>query len=154
MIKHLFIFQQGFWVGEGKITFSMSDDVLMFFTKWTFLKSEGEKEVPFEIKAVQDVELLGGVEKMKNFFTFSDIKSDSFTVTLENELVVSIKGKGIIDDKTIGWEFRDPNFEGFEIYELKEKGEDYSFHAEYMSGEKFRSIIDGNIWKKEKLLFE
>jgi hypothetical protein len=60
----------------------------------------------------------------------------------------SVQGKGIIDAKTIAWEFRGhPDFEGFEVYELQENG-DFMLHAEYSSLDQIRTIIDGRIWKK------
>jgi hypothetical protein len=67
---------------------------------------------------------------------------------LENELLGKVKGAGVIDEKTIAWEFHGTGgLEGFEVYELQDNG-DYMMHAEYSSPDQFRTIIDGRIWKK------
>ena len=67
---------------------------------------------------------------------------------LENELLGTVKGTGVIDENTIAWEFHGTGgLEGFEVYELQDNG-DYMMHAEYSSPDQFRTIIDGRIWKK------
>lgn len=143
MGTHEFIFSPGQWIGEGRVTFSSSPDHLRFYTKWTIDKEETGK-----IRCQQQVEMEGGEERVFNSFTFSNIEASSFILELSNELLGSVKGKGVIDPKTIAWEFRgNPEFEGFEVYELQENG-DYMLHAEYASTGQFRTIIDGRIWKK------
>lgn len=145
MFKHEFIFEPGIWIGEGKITFSASAEHLHFYTRWRIDKYDDSKG----IECNQEVEMHGGGdENMHNLLSFYDKAANSFNVTLENELVGKVKGKGIIDDKTIAWEYRGhPDFEGFEVYELQENG-DYMVHAEYSSSDQYRTIIDGRIWKK------
>ena len=77
------------------------------------------------------------------------VDSTSFEIWIENDQMVRVGGKGVIDPKKIAWEFRGKdNFEGFEVYELVDNG-DYQMHAEYASGDQFRTIINGRIWKKE-----
>lgn len=143
MTDHDFIFKPGLWVGEGKVTFSVSPERIRFYTKWTI-----EKEVNKKITCQQHVEMEGGESHVYNTFTFSNIQSTSFTVDLTSELLGSVTGKGVIDDKTIAWEFRGhPEFEGFEVYELQNNG-DFLLHAEYSSIDQIRTIINGRIWKK------
>ena len=143
MHTHHFIFFPGQWVGEGRITFTASPEHLRFYTKWTI--EETKKGI---INCQQEVEMEGGDENVHNDFLFSEVMADSFAVELSNDLLGTVRGKGIIDAKTIAWEFRGhANFEGFEVYELQENG-DYMIHAEYASPDLFRTIIDGRIWKK------
>lgn len=117
--------------------------MLRFYTKWIV-------EPPFDkiVNCQQQVEMEGRDENVFNNFTFSNIKANSFDVELTSELLGTIKGKGVIDAKTVAWELRGhADFEGFEVYELQENG-DYMVHAEYISTEQYRTIIDGRIWKK------
>lgn len=142
MTPHHFIFTPGIWIGEGKITFSTSPDFIKFYTKWQITE-----EQPGTIKAVQTVEMHGIKEHVVNNFTFVDVTPKSFALTLESEMIGSVNGKGLIDARSIAWEFRgNLSFEGFEVYELQENG-DYFLHAEY-SSEQFRTIVEGLIWKK------
>lgn len=143
MFEHEFIFSAGVWIGEGKITFSASPEHVRYFTKWVVQEiSEGE------ISAQQDVQMQGSDEIVSNHFLFNDFKTNTFLVELRNDLIGISKGNGVIDVKTIAWEFRGhSNFEGFEVYELQENG-DYMVHAEYASQDQFRTIIDGRVWKK------
>lgn len=148
MDKHPFLFHRGKWVGEGKISFSASPEELKFYTRWTFPEdpSKGDDKA---IYCTQHVEMMGDQEHIYNHFTFFHFKDDSFEVELENELIGRVQGVGVADEKKIAWEFRGhPNFEGFEAYQAQKSG-DYSFHAEYVSPDQFRSIIDGRLWKKE-----
>lgn len=143
MAAHHFIFSPGQWIGEGRITFSASPEHMRFYTKWII-----DEKLEKCIRCEQEVEIEGGVENVHNYFQFSEILTNDFIVELKNDLLGSVKGKGIIDDQTLAWEFRGhANFEGFEVYELQENG-DYMVHAEYASPDLFRTIIDGRIWKK------
>lgn len=142
--KHHFIFNPGIWIGEGKITFSTSPESIHYYTKWII--EEFDKKLGYT--CMQQVEMQGGEESVFNNLTFSDVTSDSFTVKLENELLTTVTGKGVMDLKTIAWEFRTgADFEGFEVYELQDNG-DYMMHAEYASPDQYRTIIDGRVWKK------
>jgi hypothetical protein len=143
MSTHPFFLYEGHWIGEGKITFTSSPERLRFYTKWKI-----EKEEQGIIKCVQQVEMEGGEESAFNHFSFSSITPQGFVIELNSDQLGILKGKGIIDPKTIAWEFRGyPEFEGLEVYELQENG-DYMLHAEYASTDQFRTIIDGRIWKK------
>jgi len=77
-----------------------------------------------------------------------DFSGNKFKIELESEQINKSVGSGLIDEKTIAWEFRSSEgMEGFEVYELQENG-DYMFHAEYASLGQFRTIVDGRIWRK------
>lgn len=144
MSHHKFIFEKGLWIGEGKVTFSASPEHLRFYTKWRI-----EEVVPAGIFCWQQVEIQGTEENVFNNFVITNVTPNGFLISLENELMGKINGKGIIDEKTVAWEFRDSaEFEGFEVYELQEGG-DYMIHAEYSSPDQYRTIIDGRIWKKD-----
>jgi hypothetical protein len=145
MNKHDFIFQEGIWIGEGKVSFSTSPEHIHFYTKWVIKKNEKN-----EINCQQQVEMRGGGDSVFNHFTFSDMKDLTFAVALENDILGIATGKGLIDEKKIAWEFREhSDFEGFEVYELQENG-DYLLHAEYVSTDQHRTTIDGRVWKKIK----
>lgn len=145
MSAHEFILQPGLWIGEGKVTFSASPERLRFYTKWSI---EAQKRGTHSCS--QQVEMEGGSDHVNNSFIFSDFHDGSFIVELTSELLGTVMGKGVIDAKTIAWEFRgNPEFEGFEVYELQDNG-DYMLHAEYSSSELIRTIIDGRIWRKGK----
>ena len=147
MQGHQFIFSSGLWIGEGKITFSASPNHLRFYTKWDIKPMDKAGA----IQCMQQVEMEGGEERVLNQFICSDLQPEAFKIILRNELLGEAVGKGIVDAKTIAWEFRgDPDFEGIEVYELQENG-DYMLHAEYTSSEDFRTIVDGRIWKKSTL---
>ena len=144
MEKHQFIFTPGVWIGEGKITFSTSPEHVNFYVKWIINGLNEQKKIHSE----QQVEMQGVEENTFNAVVFSEISQNEFKISLENHLLGKIHGKGVIDEKTIAWEYRgDPEFEGFELYELQDNGE-YSLHAEYTSTDQYRTIIDGRVWKK------
>lgn len=138
-----FIFKPGLWIGQGKVTFSASPETVRFYTKWTI-----EPEKNQQIVCHQHVEMEGGDSNVYNTFVFSNVLHNAFSIELTNELLGTVQGKGILDGKTLAWEFRGhPEFEGFEVYELQENG-DFMLHAEYSSTDQIRTIIDGRIWKK------
>ena len=58
-------------------------------------------------------------------------------------------GKGTINHKLIGWEFRLDHlgFEGFEFYEKGADSDTYLMHAEYATSDDFRTAIHGKIWR-------
>lgn len=146
MANHLFILETGFWHGEGKIQLNMIEEELLFQTTWNVLDiSENGK-----IHCVQEIQIDGLSEKMKNELTFYDITSLGFSVEMSNHNVEKVQGKGIIDKGTLAWEFKDQemNFEGFEIYHLEKDG-GYKMHAEYVTSDQFRTKITGRIWQKK-----
>jgi hypothetical protein len=144
MIQHQFIFHPGNWIGEGRIAFSASTETIRFFTKWVI----GEAD-PHGISCTQEVEMQGNEPNAKSLFQFTQITPTGFHVALESEILGKVNGMGIIDAKTIAWEFHTAGdgLEGFEVYELQDNG-DYMLHAEYASPDQFRTLIDGRIWKK------
>ncbi len=143
MAKHAFIFASGYWIGEGRIAFSASPEYVHYYTRWQI-----EKENSGLILCQQEVEMQGGGDNVHNRFQITSVTPSSFAITLENDLVGKVSGKGVIDDQTIAWEFRGhSSFEGFEVYELQDNG-DYMVHAEYASPDQFRTIIDGRVWQK------
>lgn len=139
-----FIFSPGFWLGEGKISFSSSSEFIKFYTKWEISAPQEGK-----IIAIQTVEMMGIEEQVVNHFTFQDYDdSKTFVIFLENQVVSKVEGTGVRDDTTLAWEFRNQTaLEGFEVYEKQENG-DYFFHAEYGTPEQYRTLIEGLIWKK------
>ena len=143
MAGHEFIFTPGQWLGEGYVTFNGSPNRLRFFTKWIITQAENGL-----IDCQQRVELEGREEDVFNHWIFSNLQPTLFNVELTSEDVGKVQGKGVLNDTTIAWEFlSNPESEGFEVYELQPNG-DYKLHAEYLSVEHFRIIIDGHIWKK------
>lgn len=143
MFEHEFLFSTGIWIGEGRVSFSTSPEFLHFYTRWMV-----EKEENGVIRCSQEVEMRGIEEIVRNIFVFSHFNDNHFNLELTNALFGEVAGKGIIDNKTIAWEFRgQQTFEGFEVYEKQENG-DYMLHAEYSSPDQLRTIVDGRIWKK------
>lgn len=143
MSQHEFLFNPGNWIGEGKVAFSASPETLHFYTKWTV-----EKADTHGIRSSQIVEIQGSDPSMHNAFVLTNITPNSFAIDLENDILGKVHGTGVIDGKTIAWEFHGHDgLEGFEVYELQDNG-DYMLHAEYSSPDQFRTVIDGRIWKK------
>ncbi len=141
---HQFLFTPGVWIGEGRIVFSSSPELIRFYTKWVIDDPMDEKV----LTSRQLVEIQGAQENILNNFTVTDANSERFKIKLENDLVGEINGTGVIDPKTVAWEFRGhESFEGFEVCELQDNG-DYMVHAEYASLDQHRTTIDGRIWKK------
>jgi hypothetical protein len=143
-LKHNFIFHPKPWIGEGIITLNMVEEKLNFFTKWSI--SEGD--FTGKIQSVQELQINGISESMRNELTFFDFTENKFSVEMENLNVGKVIGTGVFNDKMIAWEFRDNdlNFEGFETYYLKDDGT-YSVHAEYVTSDQFRTQIDGKLWQ-------
>ncbi|GAB4231780.1 MAG: hypothetical protein Tsb0021_10320 [Chlamydiales bacterium] len=141
-MKRHFLLHPGQWIGEGKIIFSELTNHLRFFTRWDVKEEENL------ITAKQDVEISGGFDHIHNNFRITEISDDHFQVVMSNDMVSDIHGQGLFDEKQIAWEFRNQvTFEGFEVYRIQENG-DYLFHAEYISPDQVRSIIEGRIWEK------
>ena len=137
-----FLFQPGEWLGTGQVSFSMSPDVLHFRTKWVVTQTENT-----HFHCTQIVEIVGG-DRIVNDFLIKPRTSDTFEIVLENELLGTFSGTGVIEDRTIAWEFREKGaFEGYEVYRRTEDLE-YTMHAEYLSSDQMRTMIRGRIWKR------
>lgn len=145
--KHSFIFEPCPWMGEGIITLNMVEEKLDFFTKWSVL----QPDFAGKIQSVQELQISGISENMKNELTFFDFTDNKFSVEMENLNIGRIVGAGVYDDKIIAWEFRenDLNFEGFESYHLQDDNS-YIMHAEYVTSDQFRTQIDGKLWRPPK----
>ncbi|NBO24245.1 MAG: hypothetical protein EBU93_03295 [Chlamydiae bacterium] len=146
MFNHLFLFQPGCWIGEGKIQLNGFDDQLVFFTRWKTLHIDPDFR---EFEASQEVQIAGHTDMMFNHFLFTQFNQKKFEVILENQTWGEVKGVGMVDDKFIGWEFRDTElgFEGYEYYELQDDAT-YTMKAEYVSKDELRTLIEGKIWKQ------
>lgn len=143
--KHSFILSPGSWFGEGKIVLNMVDEDLTFFTTWNILSRDFSGKIP----CVQDIQIQGLSDNMRNELTFYDFGVKSFSVEMENQNIGKVVGKGIFDDKLIAWEFRenDLKFEGYETYRLQEDGS-YLMLGEYISTDQLRTQIEGRIWQQ------
>lgn len=144
-MKHPFIFKPGGWIGEGKITLSMMDEPLAFFTRWKVPEADEKGRVD----SIQEIQISGLPDVMQNLFAFYDVTQKGFQIELENQSLGKVVGKGMINDKLIGWEFRLEHlgFEGFEFYEKGEAPDTYLMHAEYATSDDFRTVIHGKIWR-------
>ncbi len=141
--NHTFIFLPGVWKGTGKISFNVNPEEIKFSTEWTI-----NEAIDNTIHCSQKVLMENMDESVCNKFTVSKIVPESFQILLENHSEEKIPGTGIFDSEKIAWEFRNMDgFEGFEIYE-KDGENKYNFHAEYITADKFRTVIDGSIEKK------
>lgn len=145
MIQHHFLFHPTSWLGEGKISLSVSDEVLPFYTRWNL----GAKSPEGEISAKQEVQIAGISDVMNNHFLIYDLTPTEFKIELENATLGKIIGKGVIKDTIIAWEFRSEElgFDGFELYERQEDGS-YLIRAEYATADACRTTIEGKIWEK------
>lgn len=143
MKEHEFIKKPNSWLGEGNITLNMVEEDLSFYIKWQV----SEPDPIGKIQAVQEIQIGGISENMKNELTFFDFTDKGFSVEMENFNIGRIVGKGVYDEKIIAWEFRnnDMNFEGFETYYLQDDGS-YLVHAEYVTSDQFRTQMEGRIW--------
>lgn len=142
--KHYFIFEPKPWIGEGIITLNMVEEKLNFFTKWIV----SEPDFAGKIQSVQELQISGISENMRNELTFFDFTDNKFSVEMENLNIGRVVGAGVFDEKMLAWEFRenDLNFEGYEAYHLQKDGS-YIIHAEYVTSDQFRTQIDGKIWQ-------
>lgn len=143
MFEHLFIFSPGVWLGEGKITFKGSPSSLRFYSKWEMGYIPGTSD----LLAKQTIEIENVEEKVITHYRFSDKVDSSFIIHLESESIGQVSGKGVVDFKTIAWEFHSAELEGFEVYE-KLKNDEYRLHAEFSSIPQYRTTIEGKIWQK------
>ncbi len=143
--QHPFILTPASWLGEGKIQLNMVEEELAFFTRWNIANLNGHGQ----IECVQEIQVKGLTDIMINHFLFYDLTPTSFGIDLENQALGKVVGKGVINEKVIGWEFRVPEmgFEGFEFYEKQPDGS-YLMRAEYATADQFRTLIKGKVWPK------
>ena len=142
-MKNHFLFQPGEWLGAGEVSFSMSPDVLQFRTKWVITAPEAE-DFYF---CTQTVEVIGG-DRIINAFEITRESEEAFEIILENELLGTFIGSGIVEEGLVAWEFREKGtFEGYEVYKLSGDNE-YAMNAEYLSSDQMRTMIRGRIWKR------
>lgn len=141
---HHFLFSSKHWLGEGKIKLSLVEEELAFYTKWNLGSSPAG-----EITALQEVEIHGVPDTMRNNFILTEVTPTNFSIELENTALGTLIGKGIITEDLIAWEFRNAEigFEGFEFYE-KQKDGSYLMRAEYATLDQNRTVIRGRIWEK------
>jgi len=144
-MSHSFIFSPSLWCGEGKIVLNMVEEQLIFNTNWTVQNKDGTGK----ILCVQEIQIQGLSENMRNELSFYDFQPKSFSVSMENENVGCIVGTGVFDDKVIGWEFRnnEMSFEGYETYTLQNDGS-YLMKGEYVTSDQFRTLIEAHIHPK------
>lgn len=102
-----------------------------------------------EFEATQEIQIAGHTDVMYNHFLFTNFDKKHFDVVLENQAWGEVSGRGMVDDRFIGWEFRknDLGFEGYEFYELQDD-ETYHIKAEFITQEDLRTTIEGKIWKQ------
>jgi len=137
-----FLFQAGEWLGQGVVKFTASCDVLHFRTRWLVGAGEGGL-----FHCTQTVEVTGG-DRMVNNFEVIPHNGKNFDILFENEQLGSFLGNGLVQEGLVAWEFRHKgSFEGYEVYN-KVSGNDYSMHAEYLSNDMSRTMVQGRIWKK------
>lgn len=144
MSSHQFILTPSQWLGEGKIQLNMVEEELAFYTKWNISQKNGDGK----IECLQEIQVKGLSDIMHNQFQFFDLAPGNFALELDNPSIGKIKGKGLITDKIIAWEFRAPEvgFEGFEMYE-KQADNSYLMHAEYATADQLRTVIKGKVWQ-------
>ncbi|MBI3237157.1 MAG: hypothetical protein HYZ48_05620 [Chlamydiales bacterium] len=143
MFHHPFLLKPSRWLGQGRIQLNMVAEELNFVTKWSISESGGK------IECLQEIQVKGLSEVMRNQFEISDVNSGEFQIQLENEALGKITGKGIINEKVIAWEFRieEMGFEGFEFYEMQDE-QNYLMRAEYATADQFRTLIQGKVWRQ------
>lgn len=142
MTQHHFLLSKGIWLGMGKMEFSISPDTVIIYMKWNFTPMEDRL-----IIVEQQIGHQGRDDLLLNQYRFVLTSDTTFDIELKHEGQI-IKGNGHINGSQIFWEFvDDKNFIGFETYTLQDNGE-YSLHAEYISGEELRTVVNGRVWCK------
>ena len=146
MANHLFLFNPGCWIGEGKIELSALADKMVYFMRWRSLVVDPDFK---EFEATQEVQIAGHTDVMYNHFLLSNFDKGRFDLILDNQAWGEVCGHGMVDERFIGWEFKsnDLGFEGYEFYELQDD-ETYIMRAEFVTKDDLRTHIDGKIWKQ------
>lgn len=134
-----FLFKEGVWEGSGNITLPLSDEPLSLTIQWTITPVDEGR-----FRAVQQV-IVEGHDPMVNTFTVGSHAEGEFQIFLENEAIGMFSGTGVSDEKQLAWEFAHKGaLEGYEVYQRQGEKE-YSFHAEYLGGEGFATVVSGSI---------
>ena len=124
------------------------DQEQRFFTRW--------KALPLDSKgrlfSFQEIQISGFPDQMENQFSIFNLTDQDFQIELKNETLGRVIGKGKINPRLIGWEFRIDHlgFEGFEFYEKSDCPSTYLMHAEYATQDEFRTSIHGKIWHAQE----
>ncbi len=142
MEGHPFVFSPGEWLGTGTIRFSQSPDTLRYHTHW---KCFPEKDGKILLRQIVEIE--SGGDHVVNEYTLAPKSGSDFSMELNNDLIGQVAGKGIADEKTLSWELRGDDLQGFEVYE-REAEDAYLMRAEFTSDEDSRTTIEGKIWLK------
>ncbi|MDF2576669.1 MAG: hypothetical protein K0S74_153 [Chlamydiales bacterium] len=142
---HPFLFKPGRWLGKGAIELSGIAEKLSFFTRWNVTKSKNGI-----ISALQEIEIQGSSYKLDNQIELKFQTNSAFEITLNNKLLTNLIGKGMVDHEVIAWELKNPEqkVDGMEVYRLQADGQ-YLCHAEYVSPDQMRTIIDYTLWTKD-----
>jgi len=148
MLQHTFILEPGSWVGEGKIILSMIEEIFSFRIQWTV----PERDASGKVQCIQEIQIQGLSENLRNELTFRDFNPKQFVVDMENQNIGCVAGNGVVDEQIIAWEFRnrDTNFEGYETYARQEDGS-YAMKGEYVTADQLRSQIEAHIWPQRSL---
>jgi hypothetical protein len=144
-MEHYFILKPSIWLGEGKIQLNMSEEDLLFCTRWNV----AQKDRKGRIECFQEIQVKGLSEIMHNQFLFFDLGPGNFSLELDNPHLGKVVGRGLITEKVIAWEFRssEMGFEGFEMYE-RQADDVYLLHAEYATTDQLRTVIRGKVWQE------
>ncbi len=134
----MFILEPGKWVGEGQITFSVTNQSVNYRTVWTI-----HPEHKGAILAQQMVYLEGVEEPTRNFYKFSRQQGESFSVIMENPLFGDVSGQATLNEELFEFEIAHSNeFFGKESYRsLPENC--FEVSATYTSEEKETTQIRG-----------
>lgn len=151
MDNHTFILTPGEWIGHGKIMISGAKEEIPFITKWKILPIENGI-----IIAEQIVEKHGVADVLLNRFRFTNFSVKKFDVYFENDVISDIVlGKGKYDECSILWAFQtigedsQAGLSGAEMY-FQQSEDEYHLKAEYFLDEEHRTLIEGQIWRKNE----
>jgi len=137
-----FIFKPGIWLGEGTIALTTSPELIKFFTKWEITSEANQL-----IEAKQIIQMQGVKQSTLNIFTFMNITPEGFDLTIKNQYIEQVTGKGTRGEKLISWKFpQESALAGGENY-TNSKNNELLLQAEYGS-EQYRTTIEGILWKK------
>lgn len=135
-----FLFQEGEWIGQGRICFTVNPEEIPFDIHWTVASIDKNR-----FRAVQRVEM-EDQDPIINIFTITRQPAGQFQLYLENEILGVFSGDGLYDT-CVAWEFAHYGvLEGLEVYE-KRNEDDYSFRAEYLGNDGTVTTVRGAMSK-------